>query len=401
MNSEESQNIRQISLYLFNNKYDELKKYLEIFPNYNANIDIFIEFITEIQKNKYNTKQLFAIAQFLYQLANLQNINISANSIKPGVFNEIGLVNNARFNISIKGIISKFLEKFKPFNLNSNDNKKLQYIIKQFIAQYLSSFEFNDSRNVRPDSKIIKKSLQSLEFGSLKNPHNLQVFTLNGSDNRLNRKRKMRNELNKLSSQQNSPSQTPQMANHRVNNPQSFAVSAVANSSRSLGNPLQLQVNSSELLKISRIQDFIKRINKDNIHDILQEMIQREIIDEPFLRFLEMVFNYICTYDYCYITDETIVKILTYIVYFFVNQNMQIPDEINKNKSRNKNYESIIDVHLYSSLSYIPITLKKLRSNQTLLHLLYLLTKQKENLKKNLKKVNNPRPNNNNNNIYT
>ena len=384
------------------NKNDNVYNILEAFPNYADNYAIFESFITEIRKNKYNTKQLIAIARFLYQLANLQNLNISANPIKTGVFNEIynhlrrGVVNNARFNNSTKRIISKILEKFRPFNSNSNNNKKLQYIIKQFIAQYLISFEgndSNDSRKVDHNNQRKKNFLESFR----KQHRDLQVGTLKSSANeqqsRLHRMRVMRNDLNRLSSlKKNSPSQTPQMANHLVNNPQSFAVSAVANSSRSLGNSLQLQVNSSELLKISRIKDFFKRINKDNIHDILTE-----IIDGQFLNFLEMVFNYICTYDYCYITDETIFKILTYIVYFFVNQNMQIPDEINKNKSRNKNYDSIIDGHLYSYLLLIPRKLINLRSNKTLLHLLYLLTKQKEFLKK--KKVNNPRLNNNN--LYT
>lgn len=150
MNNEERDNITQISTYLIAKKYNDLVNYLEIFPNYIANMDIFIEFITEIQKNNYNKKQLIAIARFLYQLANLKNVNISANPIKTDAFSEIynhlkiGFVNNARFNNTTKGIISKFLEKFNPFNSNSNDNQKLQYIIKQFIAQYLSSFEFEN-----------------------------------------------------------------------------------------------------------------------------------------------------------------------------------------------------------------------------------------------------------------
>jgi hypothetical protein len=149
---------------------------------------------------------------------------------------------------------------------------------------------------------------------------------------------------------------------------------------------LQLLYLLTEQKQILKIMSFIEQINKDNINDILKRMCMsiNKYFYENFYYFILIIFSYICNTEYCYITDETILKILTHIVYFFVNQNMQIPAEINKKP--NKEYKEAIDSSIYGYLSLLKPPYSDLKSNPTLLQLLYLLTKQKEFLKK---KVNN------------
>jgi len=120
------------------------------------------------------------------------------------------------------------------------------------------------------------------------------------------------------------------------------------------------------------IQTYISALKSENIGHVIRIIIDSKIfseeINEKIPVFLSKLFNYIIKY----IDNIMLKKILNCILYFFVNQNMEIPKDILDNFG-NTDLKEYKDEKLFEILNK---NLPEFSKNEKLIKLFYLLSIQ-------------------------
>ena len=342
MDNNSSEQIKIILDYLKNKNFSDLETFLSNLQSYKKNYWDSIK--QQLEKNEYNDKQKKAIAKLLYFLFNIKNIKLK----------------DVQFEFTdnkMSSIISPYFYKiYHGQNINQikNINKRISPIIKEII---ISDVSLNKNFNIKLENKI------KIE------------------------KRKGMNIILRFIYEFMGLSESIQSS--AASNGASNGASNSASNSRQ-----QPSVASNSILK-----EFILDLKIGHIGHIIKKMIESNIFSKLFSNkssysyslpiFLSALFNYIMPY----IDNDIVKEILYCIVYFFVNQNMEIPKNILDN-FRNTNLEKYKDAELFKILFD---NLPEFSKNKKLEKLFYLLSTQIYVIKKNQNylKTNRALPNNN------
>lgn len=290
--------------------YLKLKKkdYSELSKN-----DNIINIVEEIKKNDFSDVQLYVIAKLLCYLLNIEKLNEQKFIYPPNDrFNKkkmtniwTKLFNNNFKNFNITTLNSKIQEIVKNVETkykNKNENKKIKKIdiILRFIDEYLEVSKENSEH-----SKKLQEFLKNFEYL-------YSVFVSVNESLKKNIYFPRASNAFGISSQASTAYNSKQ-ASAAYNSKQASA----ANNSRESFNRT-----------LFTIQSYISALKSENIETVIKMIINSKIfseeINEKIKEFLSRLFNYIIKY----IDNEMLKKILNCILYFFVNQNMEIPKDI-------------------------------------------------------------------------
>jgi hypothetical protein len=387
--------INSIYLKLKKKDYSELSKNPKI-----------INIVEQIQKNEYSDVQLYVIAKLLCYLLNIEKLNkrkfiylfndrFNKNKMRniwKKLYEEYKL-NTTTLNSKIKKILNNVTKNIKSIN----ENKRVIKIdiILRFIDEYIEV-----SRENSEYSKELQEFLKNLEFhlfsfNNLQKKNELYPSRASSASNAFG-----------ISSQASASNAFGISSQASASN--AFGISSQASASNAFGISSQASAafNSTESfnMKMQTIQAYIYALKSNNIGDVIQMIINSNIFSiktEEFSGkipiFLSKIFNYIIQY----IDNDMLKKILIYIVYFFVNQNMEIPKDILE--SFGAIYlEQFKDKELFKILRE---ELPEFSKNEKLVKLFYLLSLQIiaiNQIQASIKKNNTQRPQtiNNNKSLY-
>jgi hypothetical protein len=266
-----------------NKIYLKLKKknFTELLENKNI-----AKFVSEIQKNEFSDAQLYVLAKLLCYLINKKKID------KTLFIYPIG----ERFN-TIK--MEEYWENLYYHNrLNTrNLNARIQRIVSDIKNNKNIDKEIRIDIILRFIDEFIEVSKENSEYS-----------------------KKLHDELKKLEPETRSTNNLYKPI-----------------PSRTLSKPISSSNNSRNFV-VESIRSLLQSLNKDNIDDIIKLLINTlsskvnkdilskfpDLLNFQLIVFLSKLFNFSIEY----ISDKFIQNFLTYIIYYFVNPEMKLPDSL-------------------------------------------------------------------------
>lgn len=149
---DKNSNLKIIFNHLSNKNFGKLEDFLKTYSNYNKKYWDSIK--QELQKNDYNQKQIYAIAYLLYNLFNINTLDV--NDLKIDIKTNMGKFlipytrnifykNNSYSNKKNLSIIKDIMNNVKKIYKNkeiSEEERKINNIILIFIYEFLKPIEF-------------------------------------------------------------------------------------------------------------------------------------------------------------------------------------------------------------------------------------------------------------------
>jgi hypothetical protein len=286
--------------YEINNIYLQLKRkdFTELLKNKNI-----VKFVSEIQKNEFTDAQLYVLAKLLCYLIKKKDLEVHKNTfIYPP---------DERFNknkmkeywdslifkneLNTKGLNAKIQKIVSDIKNNKNIDKVIQRdIILRFIDEFIEVSKENSDYSKILDKELKKFSPETLKQSMLYDPV---------------------------------PSRTSSKSNTSSNKSRNNDVELI----RRLLQGLKDKSNIDDIIRLL-IRSLENLINKTKFPDLL---------DYQLAVFLSNLFNF----SIKYISDEFIQSVLSYIIYYFVNPEMKLPDSIifsNKTNIRFTNSSNLV-----------------------------------------------------------
>ena len=145
--------VADIYLALYKKGYDKVFQILNRLPTFDSITDLYTSFVEELKKHEYTMQQLWAIAQLLYRLSNVNLVDVELpkpfpiNSI-PSIANILRnreLKSSTKIDIKIKEIVKNLIKHYNiDIKRNNQYNKnntgkialKVQNILLSFIIEY-------------------------------------------------------------------------------------------------------------------------------------------------------------------------------------------------------------------------------------------------------------------------
>lgn len=135
--------------------YDKLLEILSRLPTFEPIKQLYLSFVEELKKHTYTMQQLWAIAQLLYRLSNLNFVNVESPRMFPiiiiqsikNILENRELKNPAHIDAKIKEIIKNLIQHYnidlKSYKNNNTNNTgrltlKLKNILYNFLIDYTS-----------------------------------------------------------------------------------------------------------------------------------------------------------------------------------------------------------------------------------------------------------------------